>query len=516
MKTPWRIKPLQKDFIEQAVAINQKFLRIGAMVVVVVGLFHMMRAFLFTTMELTTLNDQIYFGFYLFSFVCGVIFLILEYCVKLSLKMRYRMYMISSVLILYCHMTFNIYNLYHRGISSCLVIIIAMAFFCGLTMLKPISTLVNLGCSYLIFLMHLIVVSYWSQIVAFSVVACLCMLIYLNRYRYLCLEITQMKRLDGMRQELTDVKRDFRLSTEQYALIQEKGKYITFEWDIREDWIRFSKEWNEVFGEPEDIPDFSKYINSLRVISDSLKSDLIQCLENVKSGINFQKHELLLPTQSGKSEWFELRVVTQMNTQGVPAFGIGMLSNITDQKQKISQLEQEIHMDLFAGVLNKAAIESYGQRKIKELPNGKILAILILDMDDFKRINDRFGHPVGDYVLKEVAKIMRQKAPVGARVGRIGGDEFIVLFLTDCLEEFCVYARKLIDMVLHIEWNGACIGASCSIGISAADSCEWDYAKLYQTADSALYRAKRKGKHQICCQIENCRQDRVQPECITV
>ena len=516
MKTPWRIKPLQKDFIEQAVAINQKFLRIGAMVVVVVGLFHMMRAFLFTTMELTTLNDQIYFGFYLFSFVCGVIFLILEYCVKLSLKMRYRMYMISSVLILYCHMTFNIYNLYHRGISSCLVIIIAMAFFCGLTMLKPISTLVNLGCSYLIFLMHLIVVSYWSQIVAFSVVACLCMLIYLNRYRYLCLEITQMKRLDGMRQELTDVKRDFRLSTEQYALIQEKGKYITFEWDIREDWIRFSKEWNEVFGEPEDIPDFSKYINSLRVISDSLKSDLIQCLENVKSGINFQKHELLLPTQSGKSEWFELRVVTQVNTQGVPAFGIGMLSNITDQKQKISQLEQEIHMDLFAGVLNKAAIESYGQRKIKELPNGKILAILILDMDDFKRINDRFGHPVGDYVLKEVAKIMRQKAPVGARVGRIGGDEFIVLFLTDCLEEFCVYARKLIDMVLHIEWNGACIGASCSIGISAADSCEWDYAKLYQTADSALYRAKRKGKHQICCQIENCRQDRVQPECITV
>ncbi len=516
MKTPWRIKPLQKDFIEQAVAINQKFLRIGAMVVVVVGLFHMMRAFLFTTMELTTLNDQIYFGFYLFSFVCGVIFLILEYCVKLSLKMRYRMYMISSVLILYCHMTFNIYNLYHRGISSCLVIIIAMAFFCGLTMLKPISTLVNLGCSYLIFLMHLIVVSYWSQIVAFSVVACLCMLIYLNRYRYLCLEITQMKRLDGMRQELTDVKRDFRLSTEQYALIQEKGKYITFEWDIREDWIRFSKEWNEVFGEPEDIPDFSKYINSLRVISDSLKSDLIQCLENVKSGINFQKYELLLPTQSGKSEWFELRVVTQVNTQGVPAFGIGMLSNITDQKQKISQLEQEIHMDLFAGVLNKAAIESYGQRKIKELPNGKILAILILDMDDFKGINDRFGHPVGDYVLKEVAKIMRQKAPVGARVGRIGGDEFIVLFLTDCLEEFCVYARKLIDMVLHIEWNGACIGASCSIGISAADSCEWDYAKLYQTADSALYRAKRKGKHQICCQIENCRQDRVQPECITV
>lgn len=190
-----------------------------------------------------------------------------------------------------------------------------------------------------------------------------------------------------------------------------------------------------------------------------------------------------------------------------------MLANITDQKQKISQLEKEIHMDLFTGVLNKAAIESYGHRKLKELPEGKILAILILDMDDFKRINDRFGHPMGDYVLKEVAKIMRQKAPVGARAGRIGGDEFIVLFLTDSLEEFCVYARTLVDMVSQIEWNGTCIGASCSIGLSAADSREWDYAKLYEAADKALYQAKREGKHRFCCQIENCQQEGERTAC---
>lgn len=513
MKTPWRIKPLQKDFIEQAVAINQKFLRIGAMVVVVVGLFHMMRAFLFTTMELTTLNNQIHFAFYLFSFVCGVIFLILEYCVKLSLKLRYRIYMFSSIVLLYWHMLFNMYNIYRGQASGCFAIMIAMFFFAGLVMLKPISTLVNLGCSYVIFLIYLGSVSRLNQVVAFSVAACICVLTYLSRYRHLCLEIAQMKMLDEMQQELTDVKRDFRLSTEQYALIQEKGKYITFEWDIREDWIRFSKEWNEVFGEPEDIPDFSKYINSLRVISDSLKSDLIQCLENVKNGINFQKYELLLPTQNGESEWFELCVVTQMNTQGEPVQGIGMLANITDQKQKISQLEKEIHMDLFTGVLNKAAIESYGHRKLKELPEGKILAILILDMDDFKRINDRFGHPMGDYVLKEVAKIMRQKAPVGARAGRIGGDEFIVLFLTDSLEEFCVYARTLVDMVSQIEWNGTCIGASCSIGLSAADSREWDYAKLYEAADKALYQAKREGKHRFCCQIENCQQEGERTAC---
>lgn len=504
--------------MEQTVAANQKILRSGAVIIIVVGLFNIMRVLLFTDAKLATINHQIYVGFYLFYFICSIVFLIFDYCVKASLKLRYRIYMFSSVLLLYCHMLFNMYNIYRKGISSCFVVVIAMAFFCGLIMLKPIGTLVNLGCCYVIFSIYLISIgiSRWSQVLAFAVAACLCALIYLNRYRYLCLEIAQTKMLDEMRQELTDVKRDFRLSTEQYALIQEKGKYITFEWGIREDWIRFSKEWNEIFGEPEDIPNFSKYVNSLSVLSEPLKADLLQCLENVKSGMNFQKYELLLPTKSGKSEWFELRVVTQMNTQGVPALGIGMLTNITDQKQKISQLEQEIHLDLFTGVLNKAAIELYGYRKLKELPEGKILAILILDMDDFKRINDRFGHPVGDYVLKEVATIMRQKAPVDARVGRIGGDEFIVLYLTDRLEEFCVYARQIIDAVSKIKCNGICMNIGCSVGLSAAESREWNYAKLYQAADSALYQAKREGKHRLCCRIENCRQDRAQAECMTI
>ena len=68
-------------------------------------------------------------------------------------------------------------------------------------------------------------------------------------------------------------------------------------------------------------------------------------------------------------------------------------------------------MDLFTGLLNKASVERFGESMLADLRNGEILASLMLDMDDFKNVNDRYGHPVGDFVLKEVAQILRQYAP---------------------------------------------------------------------------------------------------------
>ena len=156
--------------------------------------------------------------------------------------------------------------------------------------------------------------------------------------------------------------------------------------------------------------------------------------------------------------------------------------------------------------MNKAAIEHYGERTLAKLQKGEILAALILDMDDFKDINDRFRHPAGDYVLKEVADIIQRKAPVGAKVGRIGGDEFMVLLLTDSLTPLRDYAGELIQEVSRIRWKGKDVGVSCSIGISAEDSSQRTYPELYKAADDALYQAKRRGKNQAWCQGKHCQE----------
>lgn len=316
---------------------------------------------------------------------------------------------------------------------------------------------------------------------------------------YLRIELSQARLIDDIQNELTETRKNFRLSLEQYELILEKENYMTFEWNIEKDRIYFSKEWRDWFDESEDIPKFSSYIQERKTLAQDQKELILKCLEDVRKGVIFQKHELFLPLKTGKKGWFDLRVITQMNDRNEPISGIGTLLDITLQKERISKLEQETRMDLFTGLLNKTAIERYGQRKLKELRQGEILAALILDMDDFKGINDNFGHPAGDHVLKEVAGIILKKAPAGARVGRMGGDEFMVLLTTEDLRLLERYAVDLIWEVSQIKWGDADVGASCCIGISAADSDKWTYSRLYQGADNALYQAKRRGRGQICC-----------------
>ncbi len=385
------------------------------------------------------------------------------------------------------------------GAVGNITVITAMAIMFALLIMKPVYALLNLGIHYLIFVLFLYSTFSSGEVINFTITTLLCGLIYFVRYHHLRIELSQARLIDDIQNELTEMRKNFRLSLEQYELILEKENYMTFEWNIEKDRIYFSKEWRDWFDESEDIPKFSSYIQERKTLAQDQKELILKCLEDVRKGVIFQKHELFLPLKTGKKGWFDLRVITQMNDRNEPISGIGTLLDITLQKERISKLEQETRMDLFTGLLNKTAIERYGHRKLKELRQGEILAALILDMDDFKGINDNFGHPAGDHVLKEVAGIILKKAPAGARVGRMGGDEFMVLLTTEDLRLLERYAVDLIWEVSQIKWGDADVGASCCIGISAADSDKWTYSRLYQGADNALYQAKRRGRGQICC-----------------
>lgn len=491
---------LNTNFVEKSVSINRIVLRAAAVFTVIVELINMARVLLLSNSGLGTLNNRIYFSFYLVYFITSAAFLLIDFCLKLSSRIRYYIYLISAGVILLWHTLFNMYDIHRSDAVGNFTIITAMAVFCSLFVMKPGYALAAMGGSYILFVLFLGMNFSSGEVINFTITASLCLLVYFVRYKHLYIELTQAKLLNDIRQELSETQRNFRLSIEQYELIRERDNYVTFEWDVNADRIRFSEEWNEWFNEPKDIPHFKKFIREIKTVKPEQKEILLKCLEGIKNGIPFQKTELQLPLKTGEKAWFELRVITQTNDQNKPVFGIGMLSDITDQKEKIFQLEQEIQIDLFTGLLNKAAIEHYGERTLAKLQKGEILAALILDMDDFKDINDRFGHPAGDYVLKEVADIIQRKAPVGAKVGRIGGDEFMVLLLTDSLTPLRDYAGELIQEVSRIRWKGKDVGVSCSIGISAEDSSQRTYPELYKAADDALYQAKRRGKNQAWCQ----------------
>lgn len=489
----------ETSFYSKSASVNQVILRASAVFAAIVELFNIIRVLFLSNSGLGTLNNRIYFAFYLIYFLASVAFLIIDFGLKLSVKPRYYIYLVSAGFMMLWHTLFNIYDIYRSDASGNFTIIIAMAIFSSLFVMRPGYALTVMISSYVVFVWFLNLRFSYGEIFNFSITALLCILIYLVRYKHLCIELSQAKLINDIQKELTETQRNFRLSIEQYEMIRKNGSYVTFEWNVNTDRIRFSDEWTAWFDKPQDIPYFKSFIQNCRSLTTKQKEILHKCLEDIKSGKPFQRIELMLPLNSGENAWFDLRVITQTDDNNRPTFGIGILSDITDQKEKMYQLEQEIQLDLFTGLLNKTAIEHYGERKLEKLQNGEILAALILDMDDFKSINDHFGHPVGDYVLKEVAKMIRRKAPEGSRVGRIGGDEFMVLLITDDLAAFKAFADELIHELSYIRWKDNDVKASCSIGISAADSNLWTYSELYKAADNALYQAKHNGKRQVYC-----------------
>lgn len=488
----------KNEFLKQSLHVNRIILRTVAFFAAAVELFNIIRVLFLSNSGLGTLNNRIYFGYYLTLFISAAVFLILDFGVKMSVQVRHYLYMGGISFFLLWQTTFNIYDIYHSNAVGNMTVVTAIVAFSSLVVMKPLFAVCNLAVNYLVFVVFLASRFSSGEVINFTITALVCLTLYIVRYRHLGIEIAQNKKIEEMNQELAVAEHEFLLTREQYELIRKTTTYITFEWDVRQNEARFSSEWRDWFGYPEDIPDFSRFIQESQRMTPEQKEEILQCMENIRRGVHFQKRELLLPLQTGEKRWFELQVIMQADIHGEPACGIGLISDIMDQKERIAQLEENIQMDTFVGILNKTAVENLGRQKLDELLEEEHLFMMVLDLDDFKAINDSFGHPVGDYVLKQVAELMKQCAPDGAEVGRIGGDEFVTLLAARDSKAFLDYADQLIQKVTGIQWQGQLVGANCSIGITEALKDGWTYEKLYTASDQALYQAKRAGKNQRC------------------
>ena len=166
------------------------------------------------------------------------------------------------------------------------------------------------------------------------------------------------------------------------------------------------------------------------------------------------------------------------------------------------KLVKKSQTDLLTGLLNKMSFEEHCEDYLSRRVVGARCMMFILDLDDFKDINDKYGHQTGDKVLKLFSEILMGYFHPDDVIGRVGGDEFMVLVLGEMPDGF---AERRCRSVLHefktTEVDGA-KGFSCSIGI-ADDTQGHSFDDLYKTADAALYRAKQSGKAQYI--IEQCR-----------
>lgn len=152
--------------------------------------------------------------------------------------------------------------------------------------------------------------------------------------------------------------------------------------------------------------------------------------------------------------------------------------------------------DQLTGLYLKETITSYAKRRIDEQRQQTILAII--DIDDFKNVNDNFGHAKGDEVLKKCAAIIETQSEEYGKAGRIGGDEFFVVFDKGHDFEGVKNVLRSIKNNIFAAYSDDTDGfhVSTSIGLSCyPDDIEGSYDTMFQLADCLLYRAKRKGKN---------------------
>ncbi|MEI2417184.1 GGDEF domain-containing protein [Orrella sp. JC864] len=168
-------------------------------------------------------------------------------------------------------------------------------------------------------------------------------------------------------------------------------------------------------------------------------------------------------------------------------------------QQLAAELRHRATHDALTGVLNRSAIIEAANRYLAE---GELMMI-VLDIDEFKRVNDDFGHPAGDAVILGIADCLRRVVGEAGVVGRVGGEEFTVLLPRHSLAQACEAAHAMRQAIAQLVFPPPVDRqVTASFGVSAnAQGAGFDQA--YGLADDALYRAKRGGRNRVIVAGEN-------------
>lgn len=158
------------------------------------------------------------------------------------------------------------------------------------------------------------------------------------------------------------------------------------------------------------------------------------------------------------------------------------------------QLSLSSRKDWLTGLNNRRAFFEIAERRIRQFPKG---VLLVLDADNFKQINDRFGHQAGDDCLRSIAYLLQRNLRAGDVVGRIGGEEFAILLANTTLDQARVIGERLTRPIpFHAGPNDlhATVTLSAGAAITSADT---PIERLFIEADRALYQAKAQGRAKL-------------------
>lgn len=296
-----------------------------------------------------------------------------------------------------------------------------------------------------------------------------------------------------------EIELELALQAERNSILLESAKEHLLDYNVRTDVLNIKFENSDVFHGEMVIKDFVSGHDfeaiheedrgfMREMFSAAMKSKLTDSVEFRSEYLDDDK----------KCHWYRLTLTSVRGVDGYITRIVGRVVNIDDKKKKEQELEMRADKDSLTGLYNKGTATTLISQAIEKCAeNRSAAAMIMVDLDHFKSVNDTFGHSAGDMVIEETGRTLNDTFKGHDIVGRMGGDEFMI-FMDDIKgpDDALLIAKKL-NLILcrNMQEEAGHVFVTASIGIAMMDETISDFKTLYNLADKALYITKESGRN---------------------
>ena len=295
------------------------------------------------------------------------------------------------------------------------------------------------------------------------------------------------------------IEEELALQTERLNILSETVKEHFVDFNLRTDVLNIKLD-NSIYSKGEIIvKNFMEKLKAIPVHPDDLEKviAIINSASRKSLSDSFDFRSIYFENDD-EYHWYRSTISSVRGVEGYVSRIVGRIVNIDEAKKKEIELQRRADKDALTGLYNKGTAQALvADAIVANAKAGHLSAMIMIDLDHFKDVNDKFGHAAGDKLLEDVGKVLNDSFKGRDVVGRMGGDEFLV-FMTDLKSEddAVVIAGRLNKMLTkRIQKTDGEVTVTASIGIAYCDSSVTKYDQLFEMADSALYRTKEGGRN---------------------
>lgn len=293
-------------------------------------------------------------------------------------------------------------------------------------------------------------------------------------------------------ERIRELEVQLRLMEERCHILMETTSALLFEYHPQEDRMVF------IFNYPDknsrkEIEHYHEYARKRDFVHPDFLDKLFYVLERAAVKPVRDEIEYLGKTAEGEFQWHKACYSSVGDQSGKVSKIVGRIHNIHNSVTERQDMIRKMEMDFLTGLYNKGTATEKISKWLEENPDGDAFMVM-LDLDDFKAINDTYGHAFGDIVLKESAALMTKCFSKESILSRFGGDEFIIFVTGESLSEVEDQISRLMERMVE-EITGMDWPLHCSVGITARISPDDDFEALFNRADNVMYVAKQEGRN---------------------